>query len=251
MAILKQFDPLIIEEVEETSYSCSHHSHSYYEMVYINAGRGDHLFNEDLVSYETGDMFLLAPGDYHSFEIAEPTTFTYIKFTESYFESKQHLAPDEFRVGSPEILMEMKWLKEVKICIKSPCDKILLATVKNLVTYAQFKDVSNSPIVYYQLLSIFGMIREILRERAPSGNGDTPNFEKLLSYLHENIYDRQKLTVREVAGRFNISPTYFSNYFRKHFDVSYQEYLDQYRISLVKKRLAVGGIKLKEIALEF
>ncbi|WP_215222599.1 helix-turn-helix domain-containing protein [Echinicola shivajiensis] len=251
MAILKQFDPLIIEEVEESCFSCSHHSHSYYEMVYIDSGKGKHLFNDDVVPYEMGNLFLIAPGDYHSFQIDEPTHFIYIKFTESYFESKQHLAPDEFRVGSPEILMEMKWLKEVKICIKPPCDSILRSTVHNLMGYASSLDVSNSPIVYYQLLSIFGMIREILRERNlnPSING--VNFEKLLSYLHENIYDRNKLGVSTVANKFNISTTYFSNYFKRHFNVSYQSYLDQYRVSLIKKRLAVGGVKLKEIALEF
>lgn len=249
MKLLKQFDPLIIEDVEETTFSCSHHSHSYYELVYIQSGKGTHLFNNDLVPYEKGDLFLIAPGDQHSFEIKGSTHFTYIKFTDSYFESKKHLAPDEFQMGSPEILMEMKWLKEVKICIKAPCDKILQSTINNLIEYHKAKDVTNSPIVYYQLLSIFGMIKEILRERNISR--DEINFEKLISYLHENIYDREKLAVKSVAEKFNISGTYFSNYFKRHFDISYQAYLDKYRISLIEKRLTIGGLKIKEIANEF
>lgn len=249
--VLKQFDPLIIEEIKETSFSCYHHSHSYYEIVYIHSGEGKHRFNEDLVSYQKGDLFLIAPGDQHSFEIKEPTHFIYIKFTDFYFESKRHLSPDEFRIGSPEILMEMKWLKEVKICIKSPCNRILRSTMDNLVEYGKFKDVSNSPIVYYQLLSVFGMIREILRERNVNVTGNTLNHEQLVSYIHENIYERENLQVKHIAEKFNISPSYFSNFFKRHFNSSYQEYLDEYRISLVKKRLDIGGMKLKEIASEF
>jgi AraC-like DNA-binding protein len=250
MKVLKQFDPLVIETSEVPGIA-HHHSHTYYEMVYIQKGKGKHHFNAGTIPYETGDLFLLAPGDFHSFEIEEPGAFTYIKFSENYFESKKHLAPDEFQVGSPEILMRMNWLKEVKICIGSPCNSILRATVNNLVEYNKHKDVSNSPIVYYQLLSIFGMIKEIIRERNTNFNDNAVNYEKLISYIHENIYDRKKLAIHTIAPYFNISTSYFSNYFKRHFHASYQEYLDQYRIALVEKRLNVGGLKLKEIASEF
>mgnify|MGYP003575628608 CR=1 FL=1 len=251
MKIFNQFDPLVIEDVQEAAFSCSHHSHTYYELVYIQSGKGEHLFNDTHVAYSDGDLFLIAPGDEHSFEIVEPTHFTYIKFTESYFESKKHLAPDEFRVGAPEILMQMKWLKEVKIVVNEPCDEILRSTVKNLVRYSKHKEVNSSPVAYYQLLSIFGLVKEILRTRNISLHKEEFNFEKLISFIHENIYNRDKLSVKEISACFNISPTYFSNYFRRHFGLSYQEYLDSYRITLVEKRLRIGGLKLKQIADEF
>lgn len=251
MKILNQFDPLVIEDVKEVVYTCSHHSHTYYELVYIHEGNGIHNLNENVLSYQAGDLFLIAPGESHSFEINDPTHFTYIKFTESYFESKKHLAPDEFRVGSPEILMEMKWLKEVKIVINNPCDKILKSTINNLVLYSKHRQISSSPIAYYQLLSVFGMIKEILRKRGAGLHKEECNFEKLTSFIHENIYDREMLSVKEVSSIFNISPTYFSNYFKRHFGMSYQEYLDRYRVTLIEKRLSIGGLKLKQIADEF
>ena len=251
MKILNQFDPLVIEDVEETVYTCSHHSHTYYELVYIHTGNGTHHQNDDKVPYTAGDLFLISPGEFHSFEIVDPTHFTYIKFTESYFESKKHLAPDEFKIGAPEFLMEMKWLKEVKIVINEPCDDILKSTVNNLVRYSTHREISSSPIAYYQLLSIFGMIKEILKDRNISMHKEEFNFEKLISFIHENIYEREKLAVRQVAECFHISPTYFSNYFKRHFGLSYQEYLDNYRVTLIEKRLSIGGLKLKEIADEF
>lgn len=251
MKILNQFEPLVIEDMEGLCEVASHHSHTYYELVYIHSGTGLHFLNEDILPYATGDLFLIAPGESHSFEMCEMTHFTYIKFTEAYFESKKHLAPDEFKIGSPEILMEMKWLKEVKICIKEPCNHILKSTINNLVIYSKYKNISTSPIAYYQILSIFGMIREIIKDRNNVLIKQEVNYEKLISFIHENIYNREKLTIKAVSACFNISPTYFSNYFRRHFNISYQEYLDSYRVVLIEKRLEIGGLKLKQIATEF
>lgn len=251
MKILNQFDPLVIEDVVESTFTCSRHSHTYYELVYINTGAGLHHLNESSLDYESGDLFLISPGEYHSFEIKDETHFTYIKFTEGYFESKKHLAPDEFKIGAPEFLMEMRWLKEVKILIKHPCNDILRATIRNLALYSTHLNISNSPIAYYQLLSIFGMIKEILKERNVSVHKVEVNFEKLISFIHENIYDREKLRIQTISSYFNISATYFSNYFKRHFGISYQEYLDRYRVTLIEKRLSVGGLKLKQISDEF
>ncbi len=249
--ILNQFEPLVIEDIQGLCEFSSHHSHTYYELVYINSGKGLHFLNDDVMAYEEGNLFLIAPGETHSFEMKEMTHFTYIKFTEAYFESKRHLAPDEFKIGAPEILMEMKWLKEVKICIKSPCDQILKSTVTNLVNYSKHKNISTSPIAYYQLLSVFGMIREIIKDRGEAIVKQELNYEKLISFIHENIYNREKLAVKSIAECFHISPRYFSNYFKRHFDISYQEYLDTYRVALIEKRLDIGGLKLKQIAQEF
>lgn len=251
MKILNQFDPLVIEDVHEELFSCEHHSHTYYELVYIHSGTGEHYLNDDIIAYEPGDLFLVSPGEHHSFQLESKTHFTYIKFTEGYFESKKHLAPDEFKIGSPEFLMEMKWLKEVKIVINHPCNEILKATINNLIAYSKHLNISSSPIAYYQLLSIFGMIKEILKERNINLHKETFNFEKLISFIHENIYNREKLTIKEISAFFNISPTYFSNYFKRHFGLSYQEYLDNYRVTLIEKRLSIGGLKLKQIADEF
>lgn len=251
MNVLSQFDPLVIEEVREANFSCSRHSHTYYELVYIGEGTGNHLLNDHVISYRNGDLFLVAPGELHSFEIHSETHFIYIKFTEGYFESKRHLAPDEFKVGSPELLMEMKWLKEVKIVLNEPCNHILRSTIENLLLYSRYHVVSSSPIAYYQLLSIFGMIKEILRDRNSAMHKEELNYEKLISYIHEHIYSREKLLIRNLAEHFNIAPSYFSNYFKRHFGSSYQLYLDSYRIALVEKRLRVGGLKTKQIAEEF
>jgi AraC-like DNA-binding protein len=121
----------------------------------------------------------------------------------------------------------------------------------NLVNYNDYGNINSSSVVYYQLLSIFGIVKEILKERNVADHTGELNIEKLTSFIHENIYDRDKLAVKLISENFNISPTYFSNYFKRHFKISYQEYLNNYRVTLIEKRLNMEGLKLKQIAEEF
>ncbi|WP_316762292.1 AraC family transcriptional regulator [Pedobacter aquatilis] len=251
MKILKQFEPLTIEYEADLSESCSHHSHNHFEIVYINSGSGFHLYNETKLKYETGDLFLISPGDSHFFEIEQITTFTYIKFNEAYFDSKRHLAPDEYYTGTPEAIMKLRALKEVKIEIDEPNATILKNIVNSISAYDAVKNVAHSQVVFYLLLTIFGIIKEAMHAKEISMMNDDPNNEQILSYIHENIYNREKVTVKAIASHFNISLKYFSNYFKRNFNVAYQEYLDNYRIKLVEKRISVGGLKLKQIAQEF
>ncbi|MEJ2902596.1 AraC family transcriptional regulator [Pedobacter panaciterrae] len=251
MKILKQFEPLSIEHEENLSESCSRHTHNHFEIVYINNGKGSHLYNENTLAYESGDLFLIAPGDEHFFEINEVTTFTYIKFNEAYFNSNRHLAPDEYYSSTPEAIMKLRFLKEVKIEMGSLHSGILKNLINSLLAYDKVKNVAYSAVVFYLLLGIFGIIKESMPVEAIMVINNDPNNEQILSYLHENIYCREMITVKAVASHFNISIRYFSNYFKRNFGIAYQEYLDNYRIKLIEKRIAIGGLKLKQIADEF
>lgn len=251
MKLLNQFDSLLIEDVKEVAFSCAHHSHTYYEIVYIHSGEGMHYFNESNIPYSAGDLFLVSPGDHHDFTIENPTHFTYIKFTEAYFNSKQHLSPDEFYSSTPESIMKLRSLKEIKIEFEDPYKSIIQSTINNIVYYSSLKKADNSQTVFYLILTIFGMIKEVMQTRTIRLNDNDPNSEQISSYIHEHIYEREKVTIKNIAEHFNISPTYFSNFFKRIFGISYQNYLDSYRIKLVEKRIETGGLKFKQIADEF
>ncbi|RFZ90954.1 AraC family transcriptional regulator [Mucilaginibacter conchicola] len=252
MKTLNQFAPLAIHDHEIDEYDYQPHYHTYYELVYIHKGKGHHIFNESRIPYEAGDLFLLAPGDLHYFEIARRTHFTFIKFTESYFESRKHFSRDEFNIGAPEMIMRLKYLKEGKLHIGDPCKDILRSTVINIVAYSRQHSLENSPIVYYQMLTIFGIMKEYLQSHCLLA-GVIRNFDhqQLISYIHENVYDRDKTAIKNVAAYFNISETYFSNFFKRHFNISYRNYLDNYRTELIEKRLLTSGLQMKHIAAEF
>lgn len=245
------FDSLTIIDIEEKEYSCEMHTQNHFEIIYIHYGKGHHIYNNISTEYEKGDLFLLAPGDRHYFKVDQLTRFTYIKFTHSYFESNKHLTNDDFHIVSPIEIMQMQWLKEEKITVNEPCQTVLKNTFDNITFYNYSKDIIHSPIVFYQILSIFGMIKEYLNSRNFVLTTHIPSNGHIATYIHEHIYNKENTSIQAIANHFNISPLYFSSYFKQNFKMNYRDYLNQHIIKLVKKRLDNGGYKLKEIADEF
>ena len=251
MRRLRQFETLVIADFEVEEYPLPRHNHTYYEIIYIYKGCGLHHLNENILPYSTGDLFLLAPEDQHYFEIKKSTRFIFIKFTDNYFSSKKHISPDEFLMRAPENLMRNKLLKETKLKLEDPCNMILKNTIENINAYNSHKDVGASPIVFYQVLSILGLVKEALRKMDIPPGYRYPGKEQLISYIHQHIYVPQKIQIKQIASHFNIAPSYFSAYFRRNFGISYRDYVSQSRTKLIEKRILNGHLTLKQIAGEF
>jgi len=246
-----QFEPLEIKVFEESEFHLPVHSHTYYEIVYIVKGAGIHLINTSCLPYKSGDLFVISPEDEHYFEIKKTTRFVMIKFTDSYFGSRRQLSPHLFLRTSPETIMRNKLLKEVRLILDEPCKTILRNTVENIVAYNCRKDVSASPIVYYQVLSIMGLIKEAVAKLDQRTDRGLDNKEAMISYINQHIYEPEKIQVKFIAGHFNIADNYFGAYFKRNFDLSYRDYINQYRTKLIEKRIVSGNQSLKQIAIEF
>lgn len=244
-----QFEPLVIHDYEEKTFHLPVHSHTYYELVYIRKGSGVHLLNNSRLPYRKGDLFIISPEDQHYFEIAKSTHFTFIKFTDEYFSGhKIYYQADAFVSLTPEKIMRNSLLKEVKLKMDEPCVSILRNTIENIVAYNCRKDVATSPLMFYQVLSIFGLIKEAAAKLNIRIDNGQPEKEELISYVHHYIYEPALLQVKNIAAHFAISPTYFSDYFKRKFGMSYRSYVNDYRMGIIEKRLAVPSITIRQIA---
>ncbi|SEW26931.1 AraC-type DNA-binding protein [Chitinophaga sp. YR573] len=244
MDTLRQFETLIINDYEADISPFATHVHTYYELIYIYKGNGAHFLNDNNISYKSGDLFLISPEDKHHFEVKQTTRFVVIKFTDSYFKEG---ALDIF----PETIMRLKFLKEVKLEFKNPHKSLLQNTIRNIVVYKESENLATSPYIYLQLLSVFGLIKEVILKYNDIGSPGLADKEALLSFIHQNIYDPKKYQVKNIAKHFNISATYFGDYFKRNFNVSYRYYINQYRTTLIEKRIEGGKVNMKQIAEEF
>lgn len=247
-----QFEPLVIHDYEEKTFHLPVHSHTYYELVYIRDGSGIHLLNSSRLPYQTGDLFIISPEDEHYFEIEKKTHFTFIKFTDDYFSGHtMYYQADAFISLTPESIMRNKLLKEVRLKMDEPCASILKNTIENIVAYNGKDNIARSPLMFYQILSIFGLIKETAAKLNLRIDHGEPDKEELISYIHQHIYEPRLLQIKNIAAHFSISPNYFSDYFKNKFDISFRNYVKDYRISIIEKRLFVPSITLSQIADEF
>lgn len=251
MRKLNQYETLLLDEFEEEKFHLPVHSHTYYELIYIVKGEGIHHLNDNLIPYSAGDLFALSPDDHHYFDIGKSTHFVYIKFTDSYFSSKKHLATDDMLRNTPESFMREKLLKETTLKFDEPCRSILRNTVQNIVSYNCRKDISVSPIVFYQILSIFGLLKEAMLNTGIAPKNCAFDDKQIIAYIHQHIYDPETVKVKAISAHFNIAQSYFSAYFKRNFGISYREYCNNLRTKLIEKRIAGQNIPIKQIAHEF
>ena len=251
MKKLSQFETLVIDEFEEEKFHLPSHSHTYYELIYIVNGEGIHHLNNNLIGYTAGDLFAISPDDEHYFDIQKLTRFVYIKFTDSYFSSKKNLATDDLLLNTPYHFMREKLLKESVLNLDEPCRTILKNTVGNITAYNCRKDVSVSPIVFYQILSIFGLIKEAMKSMEMPTQSCTFDNKQIIAYIHQNIYSPAQVQVKAIAAHFNIAQSYFSAYFKRNFGMTYRDYINNLRTKLIEKRIAGRNMPIKQIAHEF
>lgn len=251
MKKLNQFDTLVIDEFEEDEYHLPTHSHTYYEIIYIIKGSGIHQLNDNLLAYESGDLFVISPDDEHYFDIKKTTRFFFIKFTDTYFNSNKKLSCDEFLLNTPENFMRDKSLKENLLKLDETCANILKNTIDNIRTYNCKANISTSPIAFYQILSIFGLIKESLQQRNIKITGSGIDNDQIISYIHQNIYKPKLVQIKTIAEHFNISQSYFGVYFKRNFSITYRDYINKLKTQLIEKRILNKQLSIKQIAYEF
>lgn len=251
MKKLNQFDTLVIDEFEEDKYHLPTHSHTYYEIIYIIKGSGIHQLNNSLLPYKSGDLFVISTDDEHYFDIKKRTRFFFIKFTDTYFNSNKKLSCDEFLLTAPENIMRDKSLKENVLKLDETCASILKNTIDNIRSYNCKANISTSPIAFYQILSIFGLIKESLQQQNIKITGSGIDNDQIISYIHQNIYKPKLVQIKTIATHFNISQSYFGTYFKRNFAISYRDYCNKLRVQLIEKRILNKQLSMKQIAYEF
>lgn len=81
-------------------------------------------------------------------------------------------------------------------------------------------------------------------ERKSTHTNHTVNLVK--RYISEHICDR--LSLNDIAFRFNITPNYLSQLFKKYNDSGFTEYVTCMKINEAKKMMADGSMKIYEIS---
>lgn len=246
--IKKQFENLVIHHFSEDDFHLPLHSHTYYELVYIVKGSGIHHCNSQDARYKSGDFFLISPDDEHYFKIEKSTEYVFIKFTEHFFTTYRSLSPEDYRFSKPEKIMQNPLLKVKPLKLSRLHHKILRNTMQNVIFYEKELTTENSPLMYYQILSLFGLIKEcssdLLLENSEVGKS------QMLTYIHHHIESPDMLKIKMIAPNFNIAENYFSNFFLKNFGISYSEYLKNYKLQLIENKLK-SGIRISEVAYSF
>lgn len=252
LSLYQEFD---VNIHEAAVWGFDTHKHNFFELVYILKGRGTHILNDNGYGYDEGSLFLLTPEDYHSFQIQDFTVFCIITFNKIYFSQenkhKHGLLDFSELFKKLEIIFYNANHRQGE-AVRNVEDKVLInVIIKRIIEEIKNKDSFYEVIIQNSVFLLLNIIaRNIQKNLTAAFKYTQPKSEigEIVSYIQQNIYDKNKLTVEVIADNFYKSRNYISQYFKDETGQTLKDYILQYKLNLIKNRLLHSNLTISQIA---
>ena len=219
------------------------HTHTYCEIFYLKSGTCTYTVNQGQWHLEAGDLFIVAAGDPHSTRYEGKTSCERIIVF-----CKSDVLAGMMR-GDPT---------EVQQALERSCKVILNAETRTMVEALldQMLLENDLPRKYSEQvleLESLHLVLLLLRngifshETMSPKEGYSADIERALKYIALNY--QQPLTLEEVAGYCNLSPTYFSRKFRLITGQTFKEHVNYIRLRQATQMLLMTDNSITKIAM--
>ncbi|MFD0861185.1 AraC family transcriptional regulator [Sungkyunkwania multivorans] len=253
MARYNLHETFLIHQYKFDEWESEPHNHNYFEIVFVEKGKGFHTINDVRFSYGQGDIFFLAPEDTHFFEIEEKSHFCHFKFTEQLFSGDMNLPDREYWLNKIEHILHHPNLLPGDVILNSE-DRARIWNIQQLVV----DEYENKKNYYRQIISncvstILSIIARNISENYTLNSTnvvESTKIDKILSYIRSNIYNSELLKLQNIADQFNTSPSNISAFFKKQTGESIHQFITYYKLGIIKYRLLNTSYSIAEIAFQ-
>jgi len=236
-----------IEITELTEWQDRFRTNSFFELVFILQGKGIQSIEYKTRNYQKDDFFLLPYSKCHAYEIKEPTTFLFIRFTEHYFKNLNHTSIDYLQWYSRLNYIIGFYDFSTGLPVADEKDKNLVKKLFEIIWNEKAQPSEYSETVTANCLSsLLTIISSKLNPEVHQKNDS--KFSEIIQHINQNIIDENKLSVAYLSERFNISNTYFSEYFKRNSNESLKEYIQKTKLQIAVNRIQYTQTPLQEIA---
>lgn len=249
-------DIFSVQEKELNDQTFSVNSRQSFTIVFIKAGKGSVNVDEHHYDFKTDKFFLLNTSLIYHF-YAQKASLIVIQCP-LYFIDQIRTEAD--RIETCENLNKLNYISNnyhsKAGCIFRNNEDLQFATLLIYNILREYRSLSNKDyLIIRQSISILLNLvaRNLILSDTKEVNENSTEFlvMKIISYVQQHIKDPEKTKVTVIAQQFDLSKTYFGEFFKKNVGVAYQSYLLEYRLKLVDTRLKFSTMRLKEIAAEF
>ncbi len=226
------------------------HWHNEYEIIYIKKGVGIISLDLEPHTVKAGDILLIAPGQLHSIEQKASETMEYenIIFGQEivsnrhndYCYNKYFHSLIKRTIQLPAIFNEetCPYYAGVAGCIDS-ADEICKT----------FPNGYQLAIKSYLFQMFFIIFTNLPKDTAPVKRKKSLDKMKLIIKYVENNYAND-ITIEDMANLCDFSQSHFMKFFKNNMEVSFIEYLNNYRLTMASRLLISSTSSIIAIAME-
>ncbi len=210
------------------------------ELVYVIEGTSECSRNGDLKIVEQGDFILFNSEDVHLVRPIADTScrLLCVNFSFEYIRM--------FCKSIDSVFFDISKQPEVKAEIAEILGK--MAAVNNTGDdYSSLVQISYINRIYYLLLK-YGMCFRRTSNSMMLPKRDFSYAKTAIAYINENY--RREIPLDEIAAVVNLSPSYFSKYFKNVTQVSFSEYLANLRLENAINDMLENNVTVSTAAME-
>lgn len=246
MEIRNLYQQFELDFIEVDEYQTQKYKNTFFEMVFVLEGTGTHIINNHRLPYAKNKLFLIFPQDTQGFEVEETTQFFFIRFNENYLKTQ-----------SREWVQKLEFIfhnhNHSPSCIlKTITDKPLVRSIVEALIRERDAPQAELEVIKQLMNTIITIAARnvLLIPPVISDQAKSDQAMHLIQYIHQHIYDTDKLKSKKIAEAFNLSPTYISTYFKTQTGQTLQDYIISYKLKVVETRLKFTDMQINEIVNE-
>jgi AraC-like DNA-binding protein len=226
----------------------------FFEIVQIIDGEGVRIVNENRHPYRKGTLFIFTPLDCRGFESTTATRFCSIRFSEAFLEESR-TAQERQRVSAwlsrlEQIFYHHNRFQALRLTRPGDEQSISILIQEMIREYEHRRPEYEENLQHLVTVVLNILARNVAgpSTTAIRHAGSETLINRILVHLRQNIESPAKLRIEHLAATFHLSPTYIGEYFQKLTGESLRRYILQYRLNLVRHRLANSTLTISQIA---
>lgn len=210
------------------------------ELVYVMSGKAECVINGEEQTLDKGEFVLLNSEDVHLARPIENTSCSllFVIFSLEYIK--------QFKNAVDGLLFDIDSVSGIKERVGGLLGKIS-DSYGNNSAYVSMLQIAYVNQIYYLLLE-----HCVCYRRLPNSSGipkrDFSYAKTAISYINEN-YSRE-ISLDEISSIVNLSPSYFSKYFKKVTQTSFSEYLANLRLEKAIRDMLDNNTSVSAAALK-
>ncbi|MDJ1467638.1 AraC family transcriptional regulator [Cytophagaceae bacterium DM2B3-1] len=225
------------------------HNHNHFEIIFVHKGKGVHCLSGMKYIYQSKSLFLLAPCDFHHFEVQEETEFTFLKFTNVYLHGMGNtLLQSQWNQHMDQLLIYVR--HQPLPVIKNVQDAEQLENILRLIV-KEWKTSQHelNETIFFLIQAFLSIVkRNIQIPPAPPASKHSAKITEIIHYIHQHIYSVDQTQVKHLAERFGYSRHYLGIFFKEQTGRTLRDYVNEYKLHLIENRLRYSSFSIKEIS---
>lgn len=246
-------DLLIYLNRPQEGFERPHHFHNFIEITIVEEGKGYHYVNEEVMTVQKGELFLLPIGVSHVFRPLSSSSKDKLIVCNIAFDVQILKQLVNTAINHEENSFA-KWCSQLvdhnAVEYLHLIDKhdTCLSIIRSMFLEFQEKQSGYSIILHAKLRELLINLFRLEYRFIPNSNSKISSFaiNEAISYMHQNLHE--PITLSDMANLMNISESHFIRIFKKYTNQTFIEFLQNIRIEKSCHLLLHTDFSIKEIS---